>query len=200
MPRGFTEQEKEKIRASLLSEGAQLFARYGLKKTTIKELTEKAGIAQGTFYKFFSSKEELYFGVLERKEEQIKEELLTSDLVAGEVSREDFRQFLKKAFNLVEQSPLLKNLYQEGEYRQLVNKVPEEKIKDHISNDLETLAPLLKKWQESGSLKECDLEAVSGLLRGLFLLTLHRKEIGENYFEKAVDLLIDLMAEGLIKE
>lgn len=200
MPRGFTEKEKERIRESLISEGKKLFSRFGLKKTSIKELTEKAGIAQGSFYKFFSSKEALYFEILEQVEAEMKQQLLTENLLTGEITRDDFRCFLKKAFTMIDQNPLLKNMYQQDEYRQLVKKLPEEKIKIHIEHDMSDLKPLLDHWREAGCLKQRDPEAISGLMRGLFLLTLHRQEIGAEHYEKTINLLIDLMAEGLIKD
>jgi len=40
MPRAFKEEEKEKIRAKLLEAGRACFLRYGLKKTTIEDLTK----------------------------------------------------------------------------------------------------------------------------------------------------------------
>src|SRR5690554_1384311 len=200
MPRGFTEEERRKIERILLEAGYELFTRYGLKKTSIQELTDRAGIAQGSFYKFFSSKEELYFSIMEREEEKIKRELLTKEILSGKITRKEFRRFLEKAFQLVDKNPFIKGIYQGDEYRQLLKKLPEEKINDHIINDTETLLPLLKNWQETGCLKKKDPEAISGLFRSLFLLTLHQQEIGEREFEKTIDLLIDIMAEGLIKK
>ncbi|MEW6216455.1 MAG: TetR family transcriptional regulator, partial [Candidatus Bipolaricaulota bacterium] len=48
MPRALTETERETIRARLVEVGRELFARYGLKKTTVEELAHAAGVAKGT--------------------------------------------------------------------------------------------------------------------------------------------------------
>ncbi len=198
MPRGFTDEEKEKITAMLISEGERLFSRYGLKKTSIKDLTETAGIAQGSFYKFFSSKEELYFAIIETNEAELKSELLDENILSGQINKNIFRNFLKKALELINNYPLIKNMYKNDEYQQMLNKLPEEIIKEHINNDTDTLTPLLKRWQAAGCLKDFDIDAVSGLLRALFLLTLHKKEIGEEHFEKTINLFIDFITDGLI--
>lgn len=198
MPRGFTDKEKEKITISLINEGEKLFSRYGLKKTSIKDLTETVGIAQGSFYNFFSSKEELYFEIIENNEAEIKKKLLNKKILSGQINKDLFRNFLKKAFKLIDKYPLFKNMFNSDEYQQLLNKLPEEKIKMHINNDTDTLAPLIKSWQTAGRLKDCDIDAVSGLLRGFFLLTFHKKEIGEKHFDKTIDLFIDLITDGLI--
>ncbi len=61
--RGF-DDERERIRDSLRETGRDPFARYGLDKTTIADLTDPADIANGTFYRFYDSKEGLCFEVL----------------------------------------------------------------------------------------------------------------------------------------
>ena len=71
MSRSFSDQEKNMIRTVLLEKGRELFARHGLKKTAVGELTAAAGIAQGSFYVFFNSKEELYFEILEMEEAKL---------------------------------------------------------------------------------------------------------------------------------
>ncbi len=76
MPRGFSDKEKIMIQESLMENGKRLFSSYGLKKTSISDITRAAGIAQGSFYNFFDSKEELYFEILEAEEQTMKEKLL----------------------------------------------------------------------------------------------------------------------------
>ena len=63
MPRAFTAVEKETIREKLMGAGRDCFLRYGLKKTTIEDLTKPAGIAKASFYLFFESKEQLFIDV-----------------------------------------------------------------------------------------------------------------------------------------
>lgn len=198
MPRGFTVNEKKKIKDNLINEGEKLFSRYGLKKTSIKDLTNSVGIAQGSFYKFFSSKEELYFEITEKNEREIKNKLLNKDIKNGKINKDFLSNFLKKALKLIEEYPLIKNMYNNDEYQLMISKLPNDKINEHINNDTDTLAPLLNHWQKKGTIKNYDIDAISGVLRALFLLTLHKKEIGEKHFDKTINLLIDLIAEGLI--
>ena len=80
MSRGFNEREKQVITNSLIEQGRILFSKLGFQKTSILEITKNVGIAQGTFYKFFNSKEELYFVILEMEEEKIKEQFANVDI------------------------------------------------------------------------------------------------------------------------
>ncbi len=74
MPK-FTDNEKEHIKQDLLTKGRTIFIKYGLAKTSIDEIIRECGIAKGTFYKFFNSKEELYYEIL-INEVEIREEVL----------------------------------------------------------------------------------------------------------------------------
>lgn len=62
--RNFTEKEREEIREELLETGQELVGVYGFNKTTIQDITEPVGIAEGTFYRFFDSKSEFFFRLM----------------------------------------------------------------------------------------------------------------------------------------
>lgn len=64
MPKTFSPQEKENIRISLRNAAEKCLARYGVKRTTVDELVRMAGIAKGTFYIFYESKEHLFLDVV----------------------------------------------------------------------------------------------------------------------------------------
>ena len=54
MPK-FSDAEKEIIKQKLMQEGERLFTSYGIKKVTIDEIVQAAGIAKGSFYSFYSN-------------------------------------------------------------------------------------------------------------------------------------------------
>lgn len=57
-------------RALLLSVGMQLFARDGYKDVSISEVTSRASLSVGTFYNYFTSKEDFYGHVLDLVERE----------------------------------------------------------------------------------------------------------------------------------
>ena len=61
----FTEYETEQLRKALLKETRRCAVTLGMKKTSVDQLTKAVGIAKGSFYKFYESKEMLFFAVLE---------------------------------------------------------------------------------------------------------------------------------------
>lgn len=69
--RGFSDAERRDIEAQLVETARALFTRYGFQKTTIQDITEPVGIAEGTFYRFFDTKSELYLRVLLREQDEL---------------------------------------------------------------------------------------------------------------------------------
>lgn len=61
----FTDYETEQLRKALLKETRRCAVTLGMKKTSVDQLTKAIGIAKGSFYKFYESKEMLFFAVLE---------------------------------------------------------------------------------------------------------------------------------------
>ena len=86
-----------------------MFAKFGIKKTGVGDLTRAAGISQGSFYVFFDSKEELYFDILESEETKIAE-TLKSLLSAKEITKKGLRDFLGTYFELVNENVFISNL------------------------------------------------------------------------------------------
>lgn len=64
MPSIFSPADKERIRAQLLADGRNMMLERGITKTNIDELAEHAGIAKGTFYHFFPSKQDFILEII----------------------------------------------------------------------------------------------------------------------------------------
>ncbi|MBC7254392.1 MAG: TetR/AcrR family transcriptional regulator [Actinobacteria bacterium] len=60
-----TKRERKKLehRQSILRGAEELFSVKGYRETTMQEIAERAGVAKGTLYLYFRSKEELYLTV-----------------------------------------------------------------------------------------------------------------------------------------
>jgi AcrR family transcriptional regulator len=197
MGRPFNESDKEAIKNNLLEKGRKLFARKGLKKTSVGELTRSVGIAQGSFYAFYDSKEELYFEILESEEKQISA-LVKKNLCVIEMTRREFKQFLLQTVDLIIDNPFLKEMLDERNYRSLISKIPENKFQRHLQEEYQFTSRLVNKFQEQEHMKQIKPEILSGLLYALFLLQLHREEIGKAVFPDVSEFLIDIISDALI--
>lgn len=198
MARGFDENERDTIRRALMEKGKELFARHGLKKTSVSDLTQAAGIAQGTFYLFFASKEELLFEILENEEREMRKEseaLMTSE----EHVEEYFRKLLTRALEYMESNELLKRIHQGNEMERVLRKLPKEKVEQHMNNDASYLLPMVELLKKKGGLSDIKPETVVGILRSFFLLSMYKREIGEDAYPDVMRFFIDAIAQGITK-
>ena len=196
MPREFNSREKTEITRALNEKGRKLFAKYGLKRTRIEELTRAAGISQGAFYRFYGSKEELYFDILEHEEQKLGERIMTA-LGEKELTRFRFREIMRLAFELFQANPFLVNFVENNDYQQIVRKIPEERLKNHMRSETRMITAAIEQHQANGCLKMVTPEVLGGLFYAVFLLYLHREEIGREVFPDVISLLTDIMADGL---
>lgn len=74
-PRVFTEEEKEKLRESMLDQAIPLLEEYGLTHMSVDKITKRVGIGKSTFYNFFSSKEEYVSYALEHNRKKLLDAL-----------------------------------------------------------------------------------------------------------------------------
>ncbi|NLW55837.1 MAG: TetR/AcrR family transcriptional regulator [Firmicutes bacterium] len=143
MPKGFTDAEKERIISLLRREGERLFVQYGLKKVTIENLAQAAQIAKGSFYSFYSSKEELYMDILDRCQRRMYEELEVTLATNRNRGKQLMREVIRKLLQSMERFPLILRTDQETIellYRKLSPKVLEE----HLSTDTDLIENLMR--------------------------------------------------------
>lgn len=200
MPKTFTVKEKEFIRNTLIKRGRELFSIYGLRKTSISQLTTAAGIAQGTFYTFFGSKEELYFDILEIEEAKIEKQFVNDILNSSHSAKEAIRKIIKSTYELLENNPFLVRIYDSKDYELMVRKLPSEKLETHRINDTIRFLDIVKGVQQKDELITARPEVIAGLLRGIIFSFLHKDEIGQEIYPEVVDLMANVIADGLVKK
>jgi hypothetical protein len=66
--------KKEKVE-SILNTAKKMFARYGLRKTSMDEMAGMARVAKATIYTYFGNKDQVYLEVLRREANEIVEKV-----------------------------------------------------------------------------------------------------------------------------
>ncbi|MBW1732342.1 MAG: TetR/AcrR family transcriptional regulator [Deltaproteobacteria bacterium] len=104
--------KKEKLE-SILNTANKMFARYGLRKTSLDEVARMARVAKATIYNYFGSKDRVYLEVLRGEANEIVEKISSS--VSQEVSpRDKLIAFARAKFRHMRQAINLLNLDREG--------------------------------------------------------------------------------------
>ncbi|CCU80187.1 Transcriptional regulator, TetR family [Halanaerobium saccharolyticum subsp. saccharolyticum DSM 6643] len=88
-------------REEIIQAGIEIFAAKGYYNTHIAEIVESVGIAKGTFYLYFNSKNDLFISLI-RRFEDIFLELFEIDILVAETEdlKSFFSKLLKKIFSL----------------------------------------------------------------------------------------------------
>ncbi|USK57892.1 TetR/AcrR family transcriptional regulator (plasmid) [Cytobacillus solani] len=197
MPK-FTDYEKEQIKQDLLVKGRKIFIKYGLVKTSIDEIIHECGIAKGTFYKFFSSKEELYFEIL-INEVEVRESVLNELFRENLSSKELLSSFFHFSFDSVEKNPFLQRSFQNDEHERLTRKLPTQMSEFNQKNAVRGIHAV-NALMNQGTLPKDDPRIIVGIMQAVMTLCLHKKEIGDDIFPIVKDKIIEFVIEGLLKE
>ncbi|NLD99906.1 MAG: TetR/AcrR family transcriptional regulator [Fibrobacter sp.] len=194
MPKSFSPQQRDQILKMLLANGKELFSRFGLQKTTVEEIARKCGISKGAFYLFFNSKEELFFEIIEKEEVTMKNSLLKS--FPTNPSPEDLTKVLSNAFSFASKNPVIMQAFNPHQFQLLIGKLPPEQIASHINKDNDFANALINALHIPDGSKE--VEIVSGLLRSLFLVYLHKDEMGIT--DETFKRLTGIVADAIVNE
>lgn len=82
---------------------AQLFSEKGYHDVTMDEIAERVGVAKGTIYLYFKSKENLYLEILEDRYKAI-ESLLEKEIAKSDTAPKKLRKVLKIIFGFYRQN------------------------------------------------------------------------------------------------
>lgn len=96
MPTAFTDEELEHIRSALIQAGIRLSKELGLQKMSVEKLTAAVGIAKGSFYMFFGSKEDFILEVAEYTGAQTQKMLLSRLNGSRKMSAHEFMEFFSE--------------------------------------------------------------------------------------------------------
>lgn len=193
----FSDGKRERIRETLHETGRELFARYGLDKTTITELTEPAGIATGTFYQFYDSKEALYLEILEAYGEEFIPRLLGNSFEAHDDPEAAITAFLDEIMDEFESNPLIHQITVEDEYDRLRAEYSEEEIAAGREESIEYFLPYIERWYDDGQVTGPDPETIAHTIRAVALLPYNKEHINDDRYSAIRETLIATVAAGI---
>ena len=102
---GISRKEREYLahREEILSAAEKVFAAKGFFATTMSDIARKAEFGTGTLYKYFKSKEELYFTLIDEKVEEINR-LVNAELSKKTSAIDRIRKVLELQFEFNERN------------------------------------------------------------------------------------------------
>ena len=192
MPQIFDKMGRDKVRIQLLETGFELIKQHGMKKTSVSEIAKKTGIATGTFYNFFPSKEEFIYQLVVYKRQSVKAafEELTAN---GKAGREQFRRYLRRIY--LEDNDVFQYLSDE-EINILRSRWKEEYWKNE-RNDEQT-----SKWVLSclsGLKQDVDWKVFANFTKSISLIRHGKEKLYEEEYEATIEMFIDAIIDHLFE-
>jgi AcrR family transcriptional regulator len=184
----------------ILDAAAQVFATHGFHRTTIRDVAQAAGVADGTIYKHFANKDALLLGLLDR--------LHSTEMQAVERAQDDsddLRTFVRRYFaNYLalfasENQELLRVVLSEV----LVNAELRELYVQRIATPtlvlmLERLLPRAARFGVSNEHMIQTLQLMSSMVLGLLMARMFNEEAAQQSWEQLPELLTELFFTGLL--
>lgn len=196
MATAFNQQQRAQIQSALMKAATDCAATLGMRKTTVEQLSEAAGISKGAFYKFYECKETLFLDVLENLHEQMygsAERVMLSN--PSLCKRERVALAVKQVLRELESHRMI--AFFQDDLPALLRKLPKEELKEHYHSDVEHIKRLLEKGQlDLTRTVETACTVVMILLRSLTT----KVSFGGEPYDEAIELLIDGACAMLIKE
>ena len=173
----FTEYETEQLRKTLLKEARRCAVTLGMKKTSVDQLTKAVGIAKGSFYKFYESKEMLFLAVLENVHSELYEvaDRALSENVGLSASERAAKATLAVCKRLSDTGDMA---FIESDAKLLLQRLPEDVKSVHYHDDETHIRQLLEKYDLA---PKRGISLAAATVRGLILTVSHKEQIGELY-------------------
>ncbi|UOV99964.1 TetR/AcrR family transcriptional regulator [Agrococcus sp. SCSIO52902] len=150
----------EQTKAKLLAAAEAVFSEQGYQAASISRITERAKVAQGTFYLYFESKLDLFEQLVDDLNRRVRKAM--SDGAArganrAEAEREGFREF----FAFTAEHPALYRVVREAEY------VSPGAMRSHYERIVEGYREGLERARANGEIGDVDPEVAAWALMGV---------------------------------
>ena len=138
MPRALTEQDKCRLCNKLLEKGKPVVLSQGVKKISVDDITKAAGMAKGSFYQHFESKEKYLYELIKEIHKHIFAQ--AEQIITGGEVQTNIRGFLMNIFQMPEMVFLTGNYY---DIKELFDSLPEQEVQSLSQMEIELFTRLM---------------------------------------------------------
>lgn len=187
----------EDKKAQIYKCAKELFSSKGFNDTNVSDITKMAGIAVGTFYNYYTSKDKLFMEIYLEENEKLKKSFEAIDMDTDPVK--GIKEMLSMNYIGMNSNPILKEWYNKDLFKKMEKEYQEQggaKSIQELTNS--GTLELIRKWKSEGKMrKDLDDDFILALFNAIPYIDLHKGEIGLQYFPKIMDYLAEFVMEGL---
>ena len=181
----------------LYQSAKSMFSERGFKDTNISAITKVASMAVGTFYLYYSSKEQLFMEIFKDENTRLKRELLDKLDLNG-CPKAIILRMLKINQEGIQTNPILREWYTSDEFRKIEQAYREAHAIDSLNFLYDTFLSLVERWQAEGKMRsDIDSRMIMKVFEAVINVDTHKDELGMEYFPSLLDIMTDLILKGL---
>ncbi len=175
----------------------ELFSLKGFKDTNVSDITKKAGVAVGTFYNYYSSKEKLFMDIFLDENIKLKKSCLQS-IDLNNSPLEVVRQMLGLNVQGMKANPILREWYNRSVFIRIEQIYREENGLESFDFLYDSFYEIILKWQEEGKMRrDIDSKMIMTIFAAIINVDTHKEEIGIQYFPELLDYMSEFIMKGL---
>lgn len=191
MPKAFDESEKQKIRVAIMSAGLKHFERAGVRAARIDDICRDVGIAKGSFYAFFASKEELFMTIVEAREVQHKADMVAYLDRSTATPQQRAAGFFDLILGKMETDPVLNLVLSSGEIPHLIRKLGPERFAAGQLEDRRFAAEAAGQWGHAEH-RAVNADDLIGLMTIVLCVASQRRQMTAEQYAPTVALTREL--------
>ena len=191
MPVIFDDDKKKKLKIQMLENGFNLIKKYGLKKTSVEDITRISGIAKGTFYNFFKSKEDFVHEIFLFKRDQAKKEFQLLLNNNGKIERGEFKIYIEM---LLFYDYNLFSYLSEDDIAILKARWPKEYF-INADNDKTTSLWILSHIENLSN--NCNWKVFANHMKAIAIIQANKESLYIDVYKETIDMLIKVILDYL---
>lgn len=177
--------------------GKELFSQKGFKDTNVAEIMKACGMATGTFYNYYPSKEHLFMAIFMDENTRLKRQVLNSLNMKAEPA-EVMREMTLQNYQGMLENPILKEWYNREVFQKIEKNWREENGLDHLDFLYDSFIEMVRQWQAEGLMRsDISPEMIMVIFNALVNIDTHKEEIGLKYFPQVLELISEFVMKGL---
>ena len=185
-------------RTTLFDCGKKLFERNGFKNTNVSDITKSAKIGTGTFYNYYSSKEELFMAIYMEENEILKRTILKS-IDFNQEPQSVIKELMRLNFEGMKSNPILKEWYNKDVSDKIELYFREQKGMEGLDFMYQDFIKIIDIWQTEGKMRsDINSEMIMAIFTAIITIETHKEEIGLQYFPQILEYLTEFTMKGLL--
>lgn len=189
----FKNESRDRAKNIMYENGYNLIKKHGIKKTLVEDITKVTGIAKGTFYNFFESKELFIYEVIVYKRKCIKGMLNEIILEKGSLDKESLKKFIT---DLTFGDNNIYNYLDNDDMIALELKVPEATSSKGFDRDI---ALMILNSIDIKERNNCDYKIIANYIKILSLAVCNKNKLNDEVLNQTVDLIINSLVNYIYK-